>query len=87
VYGIKVPSVPRREKKVDVGYYKSFLGLKRQLEEQIARGNYKEARKIIEQLQEIATRAMEDTGGDKTIWNAVNKMLEDPRYTVIEQGK
>jgi hypothetical protein len=86
VYGIKVPSMPKREKKVDVGHYRSFLGLKRQLEEQIARGNYKEARKIVEQLQEIATRAMEDTG-DKTIWNAVNKMLEDPRYTVIEQGK
>jgi nitrogen regulatory protein PII-like uncharacterized protein len=84
VYGIRVPSAPRREKKVDVGYYKSFLGLKRQLEEQIARGNYKEARRIVEQLQEIATRAMEDTG-DKTIWNAVNKMLEDPRYTILER--
>ena len=84
VYGIKVPSVSKKEKKVDVGYYKSFLGLKGQLEEQIARKNYKEARKIVEQLQEIATRAMEDTG-DKTIWNAVNKMLEDPRYTILER--
>jgi hypothetical protein len=83
VYGIKVPSMSKEEKKVDVGYYRSFLGLKRQLEEQIAKGNYKEARKIVEQLQEIATRAMEDTG-DKTIWNAVNKMLEDPRYTILE---
>jgi len=84
VYGIKAPSVAKKEKKVDVGYYKSFLELKRQLEEQITRGNYEEARKTVKQLQEIATRAMEDTG-DKTIWSAVNKMLEDPRYTILER--
>jgi xylose isomerase len=76
----------KKEKKLDVGYYKSFLGMKRQLEEQIARGNYAEAKKIVEQLQEVATRAMEDTG-DKTLWGALNKMLEDPRYMILEQGK
>jgi len=86
VYGIRVPSMPKKEKKVDVGYYKSFLELKRQLEEQIAKGNYAEAKKIVEQLQEVATRAME-TSGDKTLWSAINRMLEDPRYTVIGQGK
>ena len=84
VYGIRVPSAPRKEKKFDVGYYRFFLRLKRQLEDQIARRNYKEAGKIIDQLQEIATRAIEDTG-DKTIWNAVNKMLEDPRYMILER--
>ena len=76
----------KKEKKVDVGYYKSFLGLKRQLEEQITKGNYTEAKKTVEQLQEIATRAMEDTG-DKTLWGALNKMLEDPRYMILEQGR
>jgi len=86
VYGIKAPSVAKKEKKVDVGYYKSFLELKRQLEEQVARGNYVEAKKIVEQLQEVATKAMENTG-DKTLWSAINRMLEDPRYTIIEQGK
>jgi hypothetical protein len=86
VYGIKVPSVPKKEKKVDVGYYRSFLELKRQLEEQLNKGNYAEVKKIVEQLQEVATRAMEDTG-DKTLWSALNKMLEDPRYTILGQGK
>jgi len=88
VYGIRVPSMPKKEKekKVDVGYYRSFLGLKRQLEEQITKGNYEEARKIMDQLQEIATRAIEDTN-DKTLWNAVNKMLEDLTYTIKGQGK
>jgi len=86
VYGIKVPSMSKREKKVDVGYYKSFLGLKRQLEEQITKKDYTEAKKTMEQLQEIATRAMEDTG-DKTLWGALNKMLEDPRYMILEQGR
>jgi len=83
VYGIRVPSMPRKEKKVDVGYYKSFLELKRQLEEQIVKGNYAEARKIMDQLQEVATKAVENTN-DKTLWGAINKMLEDPKYTVIE---
>jgi len=86
VYGIKAPSVAKKEKKIDTGYYKSFLELKRQLEEQVARGNYAEAKKIVVQLQEVATRAME-TSGDKTLWSAINRMLEDPRYTIIEQGK
>jgi len=86
VYGIKVPSMPKKEKKVDVGYYKSFLELKRQLEEQITRGNYEEARKIMDQLQEVAIKAMENTN-DKTLWNAVNQMLEDLTYTIKGQGK
>jgi hypothetical protein len=86
VYGIKVPSVPKKEKKVDVGYYKSFLELKRQLEQQINKGNYEEAKKTVEQLQEVATRAIENTG-DKTLWSAISRMLEDPRYTILEQGK
>jgi len=88
VYGIKVPSVPKKEKekRVNVEYYKSFLELKRQLEEQINKGNYEEARKIMDQLQEVATKAVENTN-DKTLWGAINKMLEDPKYTVIEQGK
>jgi xylose isomerase len=53
------------------------------LEDQLNKGNYAEVKKTIEQLQEIATRAMEDTG-DKTLWSALNKMLEDPRYMIIE---
>jgi len=88
VYGIRVPSTPRKEKekKVNVEYYKSFLELKRQLEEQLNKKNYEEARKIMDQLQDVATKAMENTN-DKTLWNAVSKMLEDPAYTIGGQKK